>query len=293
MPKCGACGKNYNDPAQIELVRNQEDRWVPVCRECLEQGVDTSQLRLDKVAVDNHVASMDIAQAIDVTLAANPMDNVRKLLAAFKSLRQSKERKNWAKRRERKQIELTAYYTMARDDNRYEAKIVDFSPSGIRIATNRAIAQGQILQFDWNIPLPPSMARVLQSTGEVRRVVKHDNGTYDIGIRFMARQSDKEANRRRFRRYKCDMTAYYRCRGSDLMLIGQITDISQGGCQMRLDEKLETNNVLEVRMIGGGGAKGDLIGKIRVCRVIPRDSYFDTGCCFEKMSMAPQPARQG
>jgi c-di-GMP-binding flagellar brake protein YcgR len=164
----------------------------------------------------------------------------------------------------------------------------DFSPGGIRVVTSYPLAKGQIVQFDWNIPLPPSMARMLQSPAEVRRVMKNDDGMYDVGFKFTARVADKGANRRRFRRYKCDMTVYYRRKGSELMPRGRVTDISQGGCQMHLDEPLTGGEVFQVRLIGGGGSRGDLVGSMRVCRVIPREVHYETGCAFEKMRMEQQ-----
>jgi hypothetical protein len=106
----------------------------------------------------------------------------------------------------------------------------------------------------------------------------------------MSRQIDNGANRRRFRRYKCDMVVYYQCRGSSLMSSGKVTDISQGGCQMRLDDRLEHGDIVSVRLIGGGGSRGDLLGDMKVCRVIPREVDFQTGCAFEKMRMEQPPA---
>ncbi len=81
---------------------------------------------------------------------------------------------------------------------------------------------------------------------------------------------------------------YYQRNGSAVMSHGRVSDISQGGCQMHLDEALEQGEVFHVRLIGGGGTKGDLVGSMRVCRVIPREVEFETGCAFEKMRMEKQ-----
>jgi hypothetical protein len=292
MPRCVACGKNYDNPSQIELVRNQEDRWVLVCRDCLRQGVDTGNLQNINISMEGQAASVEKVPAIDATLSPDPMENVKRLLASLKDFHHKTERMGRVRSHERKQIELAAYFTMARDDTRYEAKIVDFSNSGIRFVTSRPVSKGQILRFDWNIPLPPSMARGLQNSGEIRRVVQLENGNFEVGVMFMARQPDRGgANRRRFRRYKCDMLAYYQTRDSGMMSHARVTDMSQGGCQMRLDEKLEKDDAILVRMLGGGGARGDLVGSMRVCRVIPRDVTFETGCAFERMRLEQQPGR--
>lgn len=289
MPKCGSCGKNYDAPSIMELVRNQENRWVSVCRPCLDMGIDINKVHRENIAVDEQVLASTEMPAIDVTLSHDSMANARKLLDSLRNLRQSKERVGRARSHERKQVELTVHFTLSRDDTRHEGTVKDFSESGLRITTHHQLTRGQVVQFDWNIPLPPAMARMLQSTAEVKRVTKNDDGLYDVGFKFMTRQSDKGANRRRFRRYKCDMLVYYQRPGSQLMTRGKVSDISQGGCQMRLDEKLDSNEVFTVRLIGGGGSRGDLVGSMRVCRVIPREIVFETGCAFEKMHMEQIP----
>lgn len=293
MPRCGSCGKNYDDPGVMELVRNQENRWISICRNCLESGVDVNTVQKGNIAVDEAALATADHPSIDVTLSGDSLADAKSLLEALRNLRQSKERVGRSRGHERKQIELTVHYTLARDDTRHEGSVKDFSQGGLRVITPYPLAKGQIVQFDWNIPLPPAMMRMLQSTAEVRRVIKTDEGQYDIGFKFMSRQSDKGENRRRFRRYKCDMLVYYQRIGSELMTRGKVSDISQGGCQMRLDEKLDPNEVFQVRLIGGGGAKGDLVGSMRVCRVIPREVEYETGCAFEKMRMEQQNSLQG
>lgn len=290
MPKCGSCGKNYDDPSVMELVRNQDNRWISICRDCLLSGVDVNLVQQGNIAVDEAALAAADHPAIDVTQSGDPLTDAANLLAALRNLRQSKERVGRSRGHERKQVELTVHYTLARDDTRHEGTVKDFSQGGLRVITKQPLIKGQVVQFDWNIPLPPAMMRMLQSTAEVRRVVKTDEGTYDIGFKFMARQSDKGENRRRFRRYKCDMLVYYQRSGGEILTRGKVSDISQGGCQMRLDEKLDPNEVFLVRLIGGGGAKGDLVGSMRVCRVIPREVEFETGCAFEKMHMEQQGA---
>ena len=273
----------------MELVRNQENRWVSICRYCLDQGVDVNTVTPGNIAVDEHALATSDTPAIDVTLSQDALDNAKKLLDALRNLRQSKERVGRARSHERKQVELRVHFTLARDDTRHEGTVKDFSQGGLKVVTEYQLTKGQVVQFDWNIPLPPAMARVLQSTAEVRRVIKTENGLYEVGFKFLTRQQDKGANRRRFRRYKCDMFVYYQRPGSELLSRGKVTDISQGGCQMRLDEQLEAGEVFSVRLIGGGGSRGDLVGTMRVCRVIPRENSFETGCAFEKMRMEQHP----
>ncbi|MDR1533803.1 MAG: PilZ domain-containing protein [Planctomycetota bacterium] len=294
MPRCGVCGKNYDNPAEIELLRNQEDRWIPVCRACVEQNVDVNRISYtNNLAVENFAIGGEEAlqPSIEAPLSSDPMENVRKLLTLLKKLRYSKERIGRARTSPRKPVELTVFYTFARDDARYEAKVLDFSQSGIHIITGLSLSKGQLLQFDWNIPLPASMAKVLHNSGEVRRVTRLNDNKYDVGIRFLDRQGDKGVNRRRFHRYKCDMDVFYQPPGSSIMAMGKVIDISQGGCQMRLDEKLEFSDLLQVKLVGGAGSRGDLVGNLKVCRVISRDNIFETGCAFEKMRMESQTVR--
>ncbi len=287
MPKCNSCGKYYDNPSVMELVRNKDNRWISICKHCLSMGVDVNQVQQGAAVDDSALATAD-TPSIDVTPTGDSLANAKKLLEALRNLRQGKERVGRARSHERKQVELTVHFTLARDDTRHEGTVKDFSQGGLRVVTPFALTKGQVVQFDWNIPLPPAMARMLQGTAEVRRVVRNEDGLFDAGFKFMSRQVDKGANRRRFRRYRCDMVAYYQRQGCDLLSRGTVTDISQGGCQMQLDEKLDMNEVFQVRLIGGGGQRGDLVGNMRVCRAIPRETTIETGCAFEKMRMEQQ-----
>ncbi|MCD8350452.1 MAG: PilZ domain-containing protein [Planctomycetaceae bacterium] len=288
MPRCGSCGKNYDDSRVMELVRNQDNRWISICRNCLDIGVDVNLVEQANIAVEDQALATADKPSIDVTLSTDPIANARKLLDSLRNLRQSKERVGRARGHERKQVEMRVHFTLARDDTRHEGTVKDFSQGGLRVVTSYPLVRGQTVQFDWNIPLPPAMMRMLQSSAEVRRVIRNDDGLYDVGFKFVSRQSDKGANRRRYRRYKCDMVVYYQRNGSELQSWGKVIDISQGGCQMQLDEKLEKGEVFTVRLIGGGGTRGDLVGSMRVCRVIQREVSFETGCAFEKMRMEQQ-----
>ncbi len=287
MPKCDACGKNYDDAKLLELVRNRDNRWVSVCKPCLALGIDINQVERGN-PVDEQALSAADAPFIAVARTGDPMADAKNLLEALRSLRQSAERVGRARSHERKQVELTVHFTLARDDTRHEGTVKDFSQGGMRVVTRFPLTKGQVVQFDWNVPLPPAMARMLQSAGEVRRVVKNEEGLFDAGFKFLTRRPDKGANRRRFRRYKCDMATYYHREGSELMSHGTVTDISQGGCQMMLDENMEQGEVFTARLVGGGGVRGDLAGSMQVRRSIPRESMFEIGCLFEKMRMEKQ-----
>ncbi len=287
MPRCNSCGKNYDNPSILELVKNQENRWLMICRHCIDMGVDVNLVEQGNIVVEAHALATADTQSVSTVLSGDPIADARRLLDTLRNLRQSKERVGRARSHERKPVEMKVYFTLARDDTGHEGTVRDFSQGGLRLLTVYPLVKGQIVQFDWNMPLPPAMARTLQSTAEVRRVTNTEDGMIDVGFRFLTRQVDKGAYRRRFRRYKCDMAMFYQRNGSALMSYGRVSDISQGGCQMHLDEALEQGEVFHVRLIGGG-TKGDLVGSMRVCRVIPREVEFETGCAFEKMRMEKQ-----
>lgn len=288
MPRCSSCAKNYDDPSVIELVRKKDNHWVAVCKNCLDSGVDVNLLEPASVAIDPQSIAAAEAPTVDVAPSGDPLGDAKKLLESLRNLRRSHERLGRPRSHERRKVDLTVHFSLARDDTRHEGVIKDFSQGGLRLITSFPLSKGQVVRFDWNIPLTPAMARMLQSTGEVRRSVKDDSGNYDVGFKFLTRTVDKGANRRRFRRYKCDMLAYYQRQGSELMRRGRVVDISQGGCQLNLDEKLDEREQFWVRMIGGGGTKGDLVGNMRTCRVVERNAVYEIGCSFERMRMEPQ-----
>lgn len=290
MAKCSSCAKNYDDPSQLELVRNSENRWVTVCRVCLEKGVDIETIQPGNIAVDEAALAAADRPSIDVSLAVDPLENARKLLESLRNLKTTAERLGRSRGHTRRKVELSVYFTMARDDTRHQGTVKDYSQGGLHINTAMSLQKGQVVQFDWNMPLPPAMTRMLQSQAEVRRVTKNEDGSFEIGFQFMSRQADKGANRRRHRRYKCDMLTFYQRRGSEILSAARVTDISQGGCQVRMDDELNRGEVIYVRLVGGGGARGDLVGNVKVCRVSKKDIHFEAGCAFEQMHMERQPA---
>lgn len=284
MPKCDSCGAHYDDPSVMELVRNKDNRWISICRSCLTKGVDANRVVASRVAVDEAIAQSADEEAIDVNIVAgDPIANVRKLLESLRNLRNTNEKVGRVRSHDRKPVEMTVNFSLARDDAVHRGTVKNLSQGGMLINTDRQLSRGQILQFDWKSPVPPTMAQLLQGNAEVRRVVKNDDGTYAVGLRFVKRQAAKGANRRRFRRYKCDMQAYYQREGSELIMLGKVKDISQGGCMLVLDEELEGNETFYVRLVGGGGGRGDLVGTMQVRRVIPREPAFETGCLFLQM----------
>lgn len=285
MPRCCSCSKNYDNLSVMELVRNKANRWIAVCRPCLDMGIDVNTLEPCLITIDEKSIASVNTPTLELPPSGDLLADSKKLLESLRNLRRSKERTGKSRSHERRAVDLTVYFSLARDDTRHEGKVKDFSQGGLRVLTRYPLTKGQIVRFDWNIPLPPALARMLQGTGEVRRVIKGEGNSYDVGFKFLTRASDKGANRRRFRRYRCDLLLYYRRGKSDIVSRGRVVDISQGGCQLSLGERLDQNELIWVRIIGGGGTKGDLTGTLRTCRIIQRPPNFEIGCSFEKMGI--------
>ena len=159
MPKCGSCGQNYTDPTVMSLVRRADNRWISICRDCIEAGVDVNQVENANIAVDDTALSVAEAPSIDVTLHRDPMLNAQKLYNALRDLRLTSEKVGRTRGHNRKKTNLTVHFTLSRDDTRHQGTVKDFSEGGLRITTAYPLAKGQIIRFDWNIPLPPAMAR--------------------------------------------------------------------------------------------------------------------------------------
>ncbi len=286
MPKCQSCGQFYDNPNDMELVRNKENRWVSVCRSCLNKNVDIDKIDSVRVAVEETALEQAAKPNIDVSLVAgDPIANAEKLLASLRTLRHTGEKTGRVRKDERRTVDLVVNFTLARDDASHEGFVKDISQGGMLIKTAKQLAKGQIIQFDWKTPMPPVMASFMQGNAEVRRSTRNEDGTYSVGLRFVKRQAAKGANRRRFRRYRCDMIAYYQRDGSSIMSRGSVRDISQGGCQLMADEELLDHEQFYVRLVGGGGGRGDLVGTVAVRRVIAKEIEYEIGCSFQKMKI--------
>lgn len=284
MPKCDSCGVFYDDPGDLEFVRNKENRWVPICRPCQEKGVDVNLVAVRNIAVEEAVLRMADKPGIDVNLVGgDPVASARKLLQSLRTLRQVNEKEGRVRNHTRHSFDITIEFTLARDDALHAGVVKNLSQGGMLVHTDKVLTRGQIVQFDWKGSAPPNMTTALQGSAEVRRVTKNNDGTFAIGFRFVKRQVMNGANRRRFRRYRCDMPAYYQREKSNMIRLGRVTDISQGGCQLELDEELAANESFFVRLVGGGGNRGDLIGTMQVRRMIKKEMLFEAGCAFQQM----------
>ena len=292
MAKCAGCNKDFEDQDQLELMRNNEGRWLPVCAECRGSGVDVNSLQMPQAVTESALkAAAETGIEIPSLENSSPLQNLHKLFHSLRAIRMKVEKAGRSRGHDRHNIEMIIRFTLARDDTPHDAVVKDLSVGGLKMLTKRNLLKGQIMQLDWAVPLPPAISRMLQSAAEVRRVTLLDDGQYEVGLRFVKRQLAKETNRRRFRRYKCEMDIFYQRENSEIMSCGKVRDISQGGGQVFIDEKLDVGELLTVRLVGGAGNRGDLTGLIKVCRVILRGYEYEAGCAFVRMKMSPHLAR--
>ena len=298
MPNCDACGEDRPED-DLKFLRNHETQWVSVCNACLAKGVNPDTVQPAVAEDEDDMPDGAGAKAegdaeaggippilIAAPAGETPYIAIPKLLAALRNLRLRKERRGKTRAHERRALEIAIRFALARDDTYHDAVIRDISPDGMSMTSERKLERGQLLQFDTNLPLPPAVAQLLKGSAEVRRAVP-ENGGFSYGLRFVQSQSAKGANRRRFRRFKCEMAAYYRRDGSACVARGDVRDVSQGGVQMFVDEKLEPGEIIRAHFRGRTGpfAKNDLIGTIKVGRVLPRGLEWEAGCAFVQMKM--------
>ncbi|MDR3211599.1 MAG: PilZ domain-containing protein [Planctomycetota bacterium] len=289
MPVCAICNASFEKVEDLQLVRNQDNRWISVCKACRDK----------KAAPDKKTQPPPVASEVVSALAAeagtpvpkddslSPMENARLLLSNLKSFRNTAASKTIRNTRsfERHSIEIKVAFALSRDSTSYDGVIKDISRGGILLESQKQLVKGQLLIFDWKNPLPPVIAAVLQNNAEVRRVNPAPGGGFLAGLRFVRRHVVNSANRRRFKRYRCDLPAFYQRQGSEILSRGIATNISQGGCQLLLDEEFNPSETFYIRLIGGAEGHGDLAGNVQIRRVIPRDHQFETGCAFVKIGI--------
>ncbi len=114
----------------MKLVRNKDNRWISICADCLDSGVDINLLENTNIVIDDMALQAPSSPSIDVTLLPDPVANARKLYESLKTLRQSSERVGRSRGHERKKTNLTVHFIPARDDARYSGTVMDFSPGG-------------------------------------------------------------------------------------------------------------------------------------------------------------------
>ncbi|MCC8117093.1 MAG: hypothetical protein LIP18_08110, partial [Planctomycetes bacterium] len=123
MPRCNSCGKNYDNPSILELVKNQENRWLMICRHCIDMGVDVNLVEQGNIVVEAHALATADTQSVSTVLSGDPIADARRLLDTLRNLRQSKERVGRARSHERKPVEMKVYFTLARDDTGHEGTV--------------------------------------------------------------------------------------------------------------------------------------------------------------------------
>ena len=289
MARCCACGNSPERPENLQIVQNREGRWVTLCVDCSARGVSPENLDPAETP-ENHPAPATKNAAPD----SRPFNNVPRVLAYLRTIRRKAELRDRTRVHPRHSVDIPIRFRLARDDAFHTGVIHDISRGGLRITTLRPLERGQHIQFDPDAALPAALAEILRESAEVRRATPAPEGRWDVGIRFVTRAVAPADNRRRHKRYQCAMRAYLLRAGSSIHLAGDVTDISQGGIQLRLDEAPERDELLEIRIRGDAGSftRGDLAGSARVRRVIPRGAEWEVGCQFVQTKVDPRPLRE-
>ena len=291
MARCCACGLTPAQADDLRVLPNKEGRWVTVCPSCLAKGVAAAALDPAEAAAP---ADADGGRAAASAPGDRAFANVGRVLGYLRAIRRKAElRGNRTRAHDRHSVDIPIRYRLTRDDTFHAGVIRDISQGGLRLFASRLLERGQHIHFDPDAALPAALAELLRGAAEVRRVTAVTDGRWDIGIRFVQRSMAKADNRRRHKRYQCAMRAYVIRPGSAVSLAAAVTDISQGGMQLRLDEAPEFDEELEVRVRGDAGSfiRGDLVGATRVRRVLPRGPEWEVGCMFAQTRVEARPIR--
>lgn len=275
MPTCMRCGKTVPRRRDLDLVRVRVENggWEVVCHHCATPASNASTRPVSKATAD--CLSSDEA-----------FEKVRK---ALESLLLGEEdgggvTRAHSRKYERTSAELTVTFTPLRDDSLHSGQMLDMSPGGIRFATDRELTRGQIIQLD--VRASDNDEPLVSSTAEVRRVALNDEGLFEIGARYVQHRLAHASNRRRYRRFKADMAAYYQRPGADCTRKAEVLDLSQGGVRLRFEEPVQENEEMAIvlRGLGGRFTQADLYGLICVVRVSQKSGHqWEAGCRFQNV----------
>lgn len=298
MARCCSCGTEFAQTLDLLLARNKDDEWVMLCRPCQQKGVVPDELLpAPPMSEPGMAPPADGAKAATSAMPslAEPVDSfaaIGLLLAQLRSQRRQDMLRPHTRVHERHSVDLAIRFHLARDDVYHGGLVTDLSGGGLQMVTEHPLEKGQMIHFDNQMPLPAVLLELFQGAAEVRRVSPMADGRVTAGVRFVQRQVAKGDNRRRFRRYATRLLSMYRRERSDILAMAEAVDLSQGGMMLRATEKLILNEVVEIRLRGNSGsfAKGDLIGRARVLRVLDRPDHIEIGCQFLDTSIAPRRA---
>jgi len=282
MTKCERCGKVLVKRNELTLVRAPAGRWQVQCRDCVRSAA----------------ALAKPARPAGASPAAKSSSSATAIFAKIREIMTEIEREKAPPRQherahERYSTDLVVRYALLRDDEFHTAHFKDISAGGARFIADRELQPRQILRFEIDAKALQQAPMLIQSTGEVRRVTPLGDGRFEVGVRFVKKLRAQEPNRRRYRRVRVDLAAYFRRSGSELVEKGRVCDISQGGVRLVADADLNSGEEMDViiRSEGAAAGKADIHGRVRVVRVVPRRrGKTEAGCAFLTLRLRPHTA---
>lgn len=229
--------------------------------------------------------------------AAAAIEAVRETLREIREEAEAESPK-WGhdRRHERHDARLRIEFSLQRDDRWRHGEVLDISRGGLRFQTDHVLRTGDIIRLVVRGQDGETQEAMVQSAGEVRRVEALEEDWYEVGVRFVQRSLTHASNRRKYRRYEAQMTAYYTRSGANLVVKGEVVDVSQGGVCMVTDELVERGESLVLILRGEGGPflQTDLRGSGRVVRVRPLDGgRYELGVRFIRLSMHRRDGESG
>jgi c-di-GMP-binding flagellar brake protein YcgR len=308
MPKCSLCGKNVQTKAELVLTRNAENRWVTLCSECVQDKPTevAKEAPVPESAPDEERSLRTMQEKVGSQHTpplrrpqAHVEHDLREMTQKFEQMRDSLKKfdvpdeapRSHERKTERHVANLSVSFSLMRDDEICQGRIRDISQGGMRFVTNKKVDEGQIIMFEVGVENKNKSKTRLISGGEVKRVIPLEDGRFEIGVMFVRRSRAREENRRLFRRYKADMAAYYTPKGGEYVAKAKVKDISQGGFRLVLDELMETDAEMKVRVRGESGVflKSDLQAEVRIIRIrLVKPGEYEAGCNFLQVGMVPR-----
>jgi len=250
MHQCSMCGQKFSDNHSLKPIRDASGYWVMVCPVCQHDSPQT---------IDTKRAESIISEVAEQIHRLQEPEEEIETIAHF-----------YQRAHERVETKMEIQYSLSRDEALHNGIVQDLSEGGLRFTTRHELKAGQIIRLQLNETgsTEPGKDDKIKSAAEVRRVNRKENGSFDIGARFVKRIRVQEANRRRHIRYSTNLAIYYHRHGSDYVGKGKLKDLSTGGLRAVLPESLEENEQIALRLRGESAPyeKLHFVGEARMIR---------------------------
>jgi c-di-GMP-binding flagellar brake protein YcgR len=284
MPKCPLCKRDLPDIARFEMTRTPAGLRLLACPQCAgttgprsrpagqESGRRTSSLRLAASQRETLEALREIYQEVRDQPEEAPRETPHKRTS------------------ERHEVDLELSFSFLRDQRAFEGQVRDISQGGLRFITDQEVKVGHVLRVTVRSSARPDEAAGQPSFAEVRRVVKNEDGRFEVGARFVRRIGVDDTNRRRHPRRAMTAPVFYRCNQSDLILRGTAMDISQGGLRLGVSERPTKGAALALylRTEPPAFVYADIEATAEIVRVAERaPGRYELGCAFRQLNVTP------